>query len=245
MIDHIYEGVREDYPYIGPRRWRFQQEVADTVGDYVSESIPGDPIDNEQIIKLLAHAPGFEDGTDFVGTTQYCHPFVQRGMNWLKDGPKTDAELTDALATKHRRTGHAVLANGWGQQQEFGRLGGSPIFWLTRPVRLGKPPEATRVNNQPPAELRVRLSAAGFGNRSVGLFAETEFSTNNQYVNLIDVTLMGTIDPDTNIATTPYHRLSDDPAHREQYSGCRPTNGTLFQANKLANFIVNQLAAIS
>ena len=136
---------------------------------------------------------------------------------------------------------YATLVNGWAYRQVFERQAGEQVFWITQPVPLHQAEPVKRNSNQESAGLAVWVSAAGLRSHSVGLFAEVLFTTNNQYVSYSDALILGKVNPDMGITESPYHALSDESSNRDKYKGCRPADGTLFHANRMANFIIGQI----
>lgn len=233
---------REEYPYIGPPNSRYKQEVSETVGDHITGYTPRTPVTSAQVSTLLSDTP-FKDG-QFVkwGSTRYCHPVVQEGMDWF--GSNIDARLDaqDETAAAHPGT-VPTLVNGWRQRQIFEDQAREQVLWISPAVNLGKHTQVHRSSGQASADLSVFVSAAGLRSRRVGLYAEVVFPTANKYVSLTDTRILGKVDPDTGVTETPYHRLADDrdsPEH-QMYTGCRPESGKLFVANALGNLVVNSV----
>lgn len=244
MAELIPVDYREDYPYVVGRNWRYKQEVSETIADHLTSNIPDRAITGSHVARLLRHVPQFGGGIMDPGTTRYCHPFVQDGMDWFQEGLEGQIEA-HLEAAANAPPPNFVFVNGWGYRQEFGRLGGDEAFWITRAVHLPKPTLVKRRSGQVSAGLDVSVSAAGMRNRSVGLFAEVSFPTSNQYISYTDVIILGKVDPNTGETTSPYHAFDDQDPGRENYGGCRPKDGTLFPANRLAHFIIDSVSAIS
>jgi len=242
MPDLLREEYVEQYPLIGARNWRYKQEVSAAVADHITDNVRRQRIAGHQIAQLLRNPP---IGVSYAGTTRYCHPMVEKEMDWFEaDIEETMRRYEEAVSSRPERT--AILVNGWAYRYEFERLGGSEPLWITQAMQLPAPETTKRNSGQPSANLDVSVSASGMKNRSVGLFAEVSFGTENEYIDYSDVVILGKVDPDTGMAQTPYHTLSDNIFDREHhYRGCRPVDGTLFPANRAANFILGQLEEIS
>lgn len=241
----IPDEYREEYPFIGARSWRYKQEVSETVGDHITADTPRTAITAGQVARLLADTP-FEDG-ELVkwGSTRYCDPSVHEGMDWFDADLQANLEAYEQAVASRPSAGF-VLVNGWSDRQVFEQKSGERVLWITQPVRLGQPESIHRNSGQVPAGLPVWVSAAGLGSRSVGLFAEVAFPTNNEYIQFTDAVILGKVNPDTGVAETPYHRLADDRDSEENkmYRGCRPKDGTLFVANRMANFVISHVDVI-
>lgn len=246
QAERIPDEHREEYPFIGARNWRYKQEVSETVGDHLTTDTPRTEITAAQIARLLGDTP-FEDG-HFVkwGSTRYCDPSVHEGMDWFNADLKGNLEAYEQAVASRPPAG-SVLVNGWSDRQVFEQKSGERVLWITQPVRLGQPESIKRNSGQVPAGFPVWVSAAGLGSRSVGLFAEVAFPTNNEYIQFTDAVILGKVNPDTGVAETPYHRLADDRDSEENkmYRGCRPKDGTLFVANGMANFVISHIDIIN
>ena len=131
-----------------------------------------------------------------------------------------------------------LFVGGWEYRQICEQLGGDYVVWISRDARLGDPDAVYRRGGQVSAELDVSVWAAGMRNRSIGLFAETLFTTENEYIEFKQLMIIGKINPDGR-AETPYPSLSDDYEDRRvKYGGTRPPDGMLFHANSLGNFVL-------
>lgn len=244
MTEPLPTEFREDYPYVVGHNWRYKQEVSEVVAGHLTTNIPDRAITGSRVARLLQHVPEFGNRIMDPGTTRYCHPFVQNGMDWFQEGleDQIEAHIEAAANAPHPK---AVLVNGWGYRQEFGRLGGDEVFWITQAARVPEAPVVKRRSGQVPAGLNVFVSVAGMRNRNVGLFAEVLFTTDNKYISLADAMILGKINPDTGESTSPYHAFDDLDPNRQKYGGCRPKDGTLFPANRLARFIFDSVEKIS
>jgi hypothetical protein len=209
--------------------------VSESVGDHLAIDTPRTSIAAAQIARVLGDTPFADRQCIKWGSTRYCHPSVHEGMNWFDADLEGNLEAYKQSVASRSHSG-PVIVSGWSDRPVFEQKSGEQVLWITQPVRLGRPGKVKRNSGQVAADLPMWVSVAGLSSRSLGLFAEVAFTTNNQYISFTDAVILGKVNPDTGVAETPYHRLADDRDSPEydMYKGCRPNDGTLFVANRLA-----------